>query len=786
MKTLTEQLTTAIEKKNVQLALNLIENLSQEHIKLTKEQKYPEDHNAQKANRVEITHKLFPSSLLFSAAEKNLPKIVEQLILVNFSGSDARNNQGQTILHIAAKNGYKTLVKTIQGFCSLSSYNFYAPDKKGYTPLDYIVERGDIGEFNKFLSHNLLYAYSNPSFLSGGIQLSHIFHTLHLAAKKGSDIIFDKLFQFALKSNSNNHPKKKQTIDEKKLADLLYWAADNGCEDLIRKLVSKDIDINAADKDQGFTALHAAVSGGYTEIVKILLAAKANPNVVTKEGITPLHNAANGSYIELIKILLAANANPNAATKEGITPLHNAADKGFAEIAELLLDAGADVSLKTENGFTVLSSAVRYANKEKSLPNKDEYYALVDLLLNRGADIDVPCNEGWNPLVKAAYDNDSIMLGKLLNKATNVESKNQALRVAVYGRKFLTVKTLLESGVDANIKMENGSPILHVAIDPYYRSLENFFLGKGSYVVFPCSKNIEVFQALLKHGANVNSVDQNGWTALHFAAAIGHIPVVRELLQHEAEINTLTPEGSTALHLAIQPGYHRITELFLEERAGTKEFQLLSGVPRSPDIEMVRELLNNGADINAKDNYGFTPLHAAVAIAWEGQEKFKELLSRDDIDVNIPDKDGWTALHWAVHLQKADMVNELLAAGANVNLQNADGWTPLHIAIDPYYLKSGKIIGSQEIIKKLLEQHPDLTLTTNKGWTALHVAATAIGMCTTIGNLIDAGADQSAVDIEGHTPWDLAHHDIWMAKAFRHSDFEGHSLTVIGEEGITI
>ena len=109
-------------------------------------------------------------------------------------------------------------------------------------------------------------------------------------------------------------------------------------------------------------------------------------------------------------------------------------------------------------------------------------------------------------------------------------------------------------------------------------------------------------------------------------------------------------------------------------------------VARHSELQSVAELLlNNGADVNAKGDYGYTPLHLA---AEEGAKGVVELLLARGADVNAKTDSGMTPLHsasissWAstsVHDMKG-VVGTLSARRANVNARDTDGDTPLHFA----------------------------------------------------------------------------------------------------------
>ena len=104
----------------------------------------------------------------------------------------------------------------------------------------------------------------------------------------------------------------------------------------------------------------------------------------------------------------------------------------------------------------------------------------------------------------------------------------------------------------------------------------------------------------------------------------------------------------------------------------------------------VEAMLANGADVNARDENGRTPLHALGGIVRGGHpypsqidaKGIAELLIATGADINAKDKDGNTPLHAAASGGEKSVVELLLAKGANVNAKNASGQTALHLASD--------------------------------------------------------------------------------------------------------
>lgn len=147
--------------------------------------------------------------------------------------------------------------------------------------------------------------------------------------------------------------------------------------------------VNIED-EEGWTALHSAVSSGHVSITQILLEAGAFVSAVNHGGRTALHYAASKGWTKLAEILIEHGANVNQKDKFGCTPLHRAASAGHPEVCELLLEEGANVDMADRTGQTPLMYATICNDKQVSL-----------LLIRHGADVDAEDKEGYTVLGRA-------------------------------------------------------------------------------------------------------------------------------------------------------------------------------------------------------------------------------------------------------------------------------------------------------------------------------------------------------------------------------------------------
>jgi ankyrin repeat protein len=221
-------------------------------------------------------------------------------------------------------------------------------------------------------------------------------------------------------------------------------------------------------------------------------------------------------------------------------------------------------------------------------------------------------------------------------------------------------------------------------------------------------------RALLKANPDlVSSIDIETNTPLHLAVESGHENIVELLLANTADINAKNKSGQTPLDLAVEWGQTNIAKVLLAHGANIGDALVCALQTARPHKNMVELLLAAGADVNARDDKGNTPLD----VTWEPD--IAELLLARGANVNAKDSRGETALHCAVVWGDKDMAKWLIAHNADVNAGDKYGKTPLDDAV----MSAATIWGNKEMADLLIANGADVNAKCTNGVTALFLAA---------------------------------------------------------------
>ena len=437
------------------------------------------------------------------------------------------------------------------------------------------------------------------------------------------------------------------------LATPLILAARTGQVEIVRTLLEAGANVNAKEGVNGTTALMAAARAGDVVLVRILLEAKAKVNLKDDVGVTALHQAAREGKIDAMGLLLASEADGSAPDFHFLgTPLHHAAIGGSADAVRCLLQHGCLVNLRDSEGATPLHSAMIGRNANTNV---------VKALLEAGADINVQhATDGSTPLMWAAGSESSVLLDFLIQSHADLNAHDNQGWTALMRAKFR------ENDEAAKILKQAGG--LEYTNLSYAAANGDLTAVKSLVAKHPGQKELDdglclaaqnghttIAKELLAHSANPNARLNGDWTPLLHACRHGNVEIARELLRAGADVNLPTTyNGDTPLMYAAA----------------------------SMPAEFLGELISKGARVNETTDDGDT---AAGWAALGGKlENMKVLIqhgARIDVHVGSPDAYvGWPLVKAATR-GDVNLLDFLLAHGADANTKDNHGKTLLMYAV---------------------------------------------------------------------------------------------------------
>ncbi|KAJ7445595.1 ankyrin repeat-containing domain protein [Mycena latifolia] len=404
----------------------------------------------------------------------------------------------------------------------------------------------------------------------------------------------------------------------------LEIASNQGDTEMVQVLLKNGFDLSIEGRD----ALQVASEGGHTAVVQLLLENGANVNEMGGEYGSALQAASWAGYTGVVQLLLKNGAAVNAMSGEYSSALQVASQGGYTEVVQLLLEKGADVN----------STGGSYGESPLEAASQFGYTEMAQLLLENGADV----NAG-NALQVACNGSNIEVVHLLLKNGANVNAGGgkygSALRTASQAGCTEIVQLLLEKGADANSR---GGPYFDSPLEA---------ASQGGYT--------EVVQLLLENGADVIfSMGGEYGSALQAAAQGGFTEVARLLLENGAEVNTWGGKYGSALQAAAGASLYFLSnsrsDSWLEDRVNVN----------APGGEVVRLLLENGADVNAMGGKYGSALQAA---SFEGYMEVVCLLLKNGADVNAGGGEYGSALQAASYGGCTEVVQLLLKNGANMH-----------------------------------------------------------------------------------------------------------------------
>lgn len=331
------------------------------------------------------------------------------------------------------------------------------------------------------------------------------------------------------------------------------------------------------------------------------------------------------------------------------------------------------------------------------------HVAIVEAMLDMGANIETRDHIGRSPLYTAAMEGQQKVVEILIKRGANTSSANYhgstTLMMAAFHGHADAVEVLIKHGASVSSVNDRGTTALILA----------------AY-----SGHTDVVKVLVNYGADVSSTNHKGTNALMVASGSGHLGLVKLLLSHGADINAVNEVRCTAVLAAAISSHKALTSMLIERGAtvhGALEYNsgraLIHLVVASNDTKSLRLVIREGASVTVTDKQRQTPLHIAAEF---GHFQSAQLLLEHASDPNARDRLDWTPLHFAVRRKDTRICRLLLQNGADANSVTDRGATALHLAAmfdHPGIVTS--LLASSQISINARENH---------GNTALSIAST--------------------------------------------------------------
>ena len=546
----------------------------------------------------------------------------------------------------------------------------------------------------------------------------------------------------------------------------LHVASAFGHVECCQVLLDRGADVEAKDKF-GHTPLMYATT---CEVVQLLLSRGANANTRDNDGWTALHHCARDSLDKrCVGKLVSAGANVNAEDHNGWTPLMvliwshcSMADVEELELGLELVKRGADANTTDHDGRTLLHLCVGELNFCVGL--EDQRSHIISELVQLGANLDARTAEGKTVLHIATENDEKETVCQLIKLGANVNAidkraRNRLLRYSTKKTYFEVSAKLISVGADANTSNEDGETALHCA-------------SKAG--------NLDHVQKLVKAGAGAEARDKHGNTPLLLAAENGHAQTVCALADAGAAVDVCNRHGETAVHLAAKKGHTNVVVQLAVHGAPLDSFDQIGCTPLFCAIhggytDTAHELRKAGATVEGKDKDGNTSLHHAVKT--EHHELVKALVEAG-ANVQALNRDGESALLLAAKLDSTLAATSLLQAGATNDEHDNDGNTPLSVAskrgngelccelvrhgakVDDTIsffacLSNVTMAGDIGLLARLVTIGASINQRDKNGSSALHIAL-YFGRDEIADWIVEHGANVSVVDRHGQTPLHIA------------------------------
>lgn len=359
-------------------------------------------------------------------------------------------------------------------------------------------------------------------------------------------------------------------------------AAMNGNARVLKLLIDAGADPRATVPG-GESAIMTAARTGDPDAIRVLLAAGGDPNLVNDAGQSALMWAAAANNPDAIAVLVRGGADLDARTPKGLDALLFAARAGRRAAVEALLDAGADIGTVMASGESVLEAAL-----------VNTHWDIADLLLDRGADPN-QADAGYTALHRVTVQRQ-IIRGV-------VGSEEAAIPIGALDIIMDLIRKMIANGLDVDARMAKD----RLKEQRFVNMRDVLFrVGATAFLLAAKEADLELMGLLLEAGADPTIATFDGTTPLMVAAGLysdtgnygrfvqrgwtDHVLLATEMcIDLGNDVNAVNDVGDTALHGAAYRGALDVAQL----------------------------LVRRGAQLDAVDSRGLTPLSVATGVFYK-------------------------------------------------------------------------------------------------------------------------------------------------------------------------
>ena len=554
----------------------------------------------------------------------------------------------------------------------------------------------------------------------------------------------------------------------------------------------------------GMSALHISIKNKQPEISTLLIKAnKACVDILDSEGNTPLHTAimTNNPYRDnayIVKRLLAINPDLiNKQNKDGNTPLLLATSQSDVSMVQLLLthshinpylknksEESPLSSAQKQNSLSILNLLHSFEKRIQQIPSLRPHSSPKSKSLTVKDDQDSKPqakSQNLSPLPPRKAPTRKVSPSPQAHSEEQEESQETLTDLITTGRPYSLIARI-KNGADPNsIDSQNRLPLaLAVSRSGYNMVEELLYAGASPYIIdnkgntllhyAAANKNPRILKILLHFGVPRDVPNNLGQTPLNLIEKDIDLPAVESIqvlktpshpsiipeknrLIRTLKILMFTPNKTLREGLKKQFFYHvnKTENLNVQDTNGETALHL---AVRLQDIDLVKSLIEKGANTHSQNKEGMTPLHLALKILLSKKNvrintlrKITLLLIDKGKNLNIQDGNDDTPLHLAIQLNDSDIIEPLINKNEDLNVQDTNGETALHLAVR---------LQDIDLVKSLIEKGASTHSQNKEGIPLLEQGANTHSQNKEGIPLLEQGANTHSQNKEGMTPLHLA------------------------------